>query len=67
MQKVNLSPSKLAVIVGCGGLGQYAIQLAKLTGATVMAVDTSPMKLKEAELLGADACLLVDEHAAAKC
>lgn len=64
--KAELAPGKLAMIVGCGGLGQYGIQLAKLTGATVVAVDTSEAKLAEARRLGADECFLADAEAADK-
>ena len=63
VMKADLAPGKLAVIIGCGGLGQYGIQVAKLTGATVVAVDTSPAKLQEAKALGADECFLADEAA----
>ncbi|WP_395687886.1 alcohol dehydrogenase catalytic domain-containing protein [Aestuariivirga sp.] len=64
--KADLAPGKLAVIVGCGGLGQYGIQIARLTGATVVAVDTSAAKLREAEALGADACFIADDATADK-
>ena len=64
--KADLAPGKLALVVGCGGLGQYGIQIAKLTGATVVAVDTSEAKLAEARRLGADECLLADASAADK-
>ena len=64
--KSGLVPGKIGVIVGCGGLGQYGIQLAKLTGATVIAVDTNPEKLQEAARLGADQCILADDKATEK-
>lgn len=64
--KSGLAPGKLGVINGCGGLGQYGIQLAKLTGATVVAVDTSPAKLQEAARRGADECVLADDKAVDK-
>src|SRR5690606_30197517 len=63
--KGQLAPGKLAVVIGCGGLGQYGVQLARLTGATVVAVDTSPAKLDEARRLGADAAYPPDEAAGA--
>ena len=66
VMKADLAPGKLAVVIGCGGLGQYGIQVAKLTGATVVAVDTSPVKLKEAAALGAEECFLADEKTAEK-
>lgn len=63
VMKADLAPGKLAVILGCGGLGQYGIQLAKLTGASVVAVDTNPLKLREAKALGADEAFLAEEAA----
>ena len=64
--KADLAPGKLAVVIGCGGLGQYGIQVAKLTGATVVAVDTNPAKLKEAKALGAEECFIADDTTAEK-
>ncbi len=64
--KSGLAPGKRGVIVGCGGLGQYGIQLAKLTGATIIAIDSNPQKLQEAARLGADQCILADDKAAEK-
>ena len=66
VEKAELAPGKIAVILGCGGLGQYGIQLARLTGATVIAVDTNAAKLKEARSLGADECFLADDATADK-
>ncbi len=53
-RKASLQPGELAVIFGSGGLGSYAIQFAKLHGATVVAVDLSDIKLEHALSLGAD-------------
>jgi propanol-preferring alcohol dehydrogenase len=66
VMKADLAPGKLAVVIGCGGLGQYGIQIARLTGATVIAVDMSPLKLEEAKALGAEECFLADEKTAEK-
>jgi len=41
-------------IFGVGGLGQMAVQLARLLGATVIAVDVADDKLERARQLGAD-------------
>lgn len=44
-----------AVVIGAGGLGQYGIQYLKLmTSATVIAVETSPVRGQLALSLGAD-------------
>ncbi len=66
VQKAELAPGKIAVVIGCGGLGQYGIQLAKLTGAMVVAVDTSAVKLKEAGALGADESFIANNDTADK-
>ena len=63
VQKAELAPGKTCAVIGCGGLGQYGIQLAKLTGARVIAVDTNQAKLDLARSLGADVALLAQENA----
>ena len=48
-------PGSTAVVIGVGGLGLYAIQFLRLlTGARVVAVDTSEARLKLAREYGAD-------------
>ncbi len=42
------------VVWGAGGLGHYAVQIAKAMGARVIAVDIAPEKLDLARQLGAD-------------
>jgi propanol-preferring alcohol dehydrogenase len=54
VRKAKLEPGELVAIFGTGGLGSYAIQLAKLSGARVAAVDVSEEKLAHAQMLGAD-------------
>jgi alcohol dehydrogenase, propanol-preferring len=61
--KADLAPGKTCVVIGCGGLGQYAIQFAKLTGANVIAVDASVAKLEQTRALGADATVLAGADA----
>lgn len=65
VQLADLEPGRVCLILGCGGLGQFAIQLAKQFGATVIAVDSNPEKLALARRLGADQVLLPDDDAAA--
>ena len=48
------------LIVGAGGLGLHAVQIAKLCGARVVVVDTNPDALALAKHYGADAVLPVD-------
>lgn len=52
------------VVIGIGGLGQFAVQLARaLTGATVVAVDRRPEQRDAARGLGADLALAPDDPA----
>jgi alcohol dehydrogenase, propanol-preferring len=66
VRKAALEPGKRCAIFGCGGLGQYAIQLAKLAGATVLAIDTNPAKLETAHRLGAAETYLAGPEAGAR-
>ena len=47
-------PGWLVAIFGIGGLGHLALQYAKISGATVVAVDITDEKLELAKELGAD-------------
>ena len=50
----NLQNGDLAIVIGVGGIGIYMAQLAKDTGAVVIAIDIDDAKLEKAKLLGAD-------------
>ena len=54
LRKVKLDPSVRLGVWGVGGLGHLAIQLAKLDGAQVTAVDLLPERLELASELGAE-------------
>ena len=55
VKNTNLTPNDNVVIVGAGGLGLMAIQLAKaITGSRIIAMDLNDEKLKEAKENGAD-------------
>lgn len=60
VRKAALEPGDICAVFGCGGLGQYGIQFARLHGAHVIAIDTSPERLEVAASLGADECLMSD-------
>ncbi len=61
-----LHGSSTAVVLGVGGLGQFAVQiLHAMTGARIIAVDTDESKLKRAREWGADLTLMSDAEAAA--
>ncbi|MBI4054753.1 MAG: zinc-binding dehydrogenase [Elusimicrobia bacterium] len=54
----ELKPAQTVLVVGAGsGVGCAAIQIAKLSGARVLAVSSSPEKLEKARRLGADETL----------
>lgn len=61
LQRAELKSGETCAVFGCGGLGQYAIQLAKRRGARVIAVDIDPIKLKLARQNGADVICLPQE------
>lgn len=55
VKRAQLQPSERVIIVGAGGgVGVHAVQLARLMGAFVMAVDIGAEKLAMAKQLGAD-------------
>ncbi len=55
----SLYPGSTVVIIGCGGLGQFGVQYAKLLvpSAMVVAIDTNERKLAIAKELGANAII----------
>ena len=66
VRKARLEPGELAAVFGVGGLGSYAIQLAKLFGARVAVVDVSDEKLAHARSLGADHTFTAQDDPAAR-
>ena len=54
LKKIGLKAGDTVAIFGLGGLGQYAIQIAKQSGMRVIAVDVDQDKLDTAQKLGAD-------------
>ncbi len=54
MKKANIEPNDFVIIIGVGGIGIYAVQIAKLFGAKVVALDISIEKLENAKVAGAD-------------
>lgn len=56
-----LAPDETALVIGCGGLGQYGLKLLDiLSGCAVIAVDSNDAKLQIARDLGADHALRAD-------
>lgn len=56
-EECGLTPADVVVCVGIGGLGQYGVQFASMTGARVVAVDIDSDALALADELGADATI----------
>lgn len=55
LERARLTPGESIAVFGVGGLGQHAIQIARLAGAApVIAVDPRPEQLEVAGALGAD-------------
>ncbi|WP_420006409.1 galactitol-1-phosphate 5-dehydrogenase [Arenibacterium sp. LLYu02] len=58
IHKVDLSLGDAVAVVGCGALGYFALQFAKLSGAQpLIAVDVDEDKLELARQVGADICI----------
>lgn len=66
LRKVTISSRSNVLIVGAGGLGQYAIGIAKSKGATVFVVDNHVQRLEQARRLGADAVYFADQDVGRK-
>lgn len=58
IHKVDLSLGDAVAVIGCGALGYFALQFAKLSGAQpLIAVDVDESKLELARQVGADICI----------
>lgn len=56
--RAGVTPGSLAIVVGIGGVGGYAAQIAHAQGATVVAIDVDPEKL--AAIAGCGVALTLD-------
>ncbi|TPQ37442.1 NAD(P)-dependent alcohol dehydrogenase [Bradyrhizobium guangdongense] len=52
--EANLGPGETVLVQGTGGVSIFALQFAKLAGATVIVTSSSDEKLERAKALGAD-------------
>jgi 6-hydroxycyclohex-1-ene-1-carbonyl-CoA dehydrogenase len=59
VKRSGLTQGELAIVVGVGGIGVYAVQCAAATGAKVIALDVSADKLELARQFGASAAIQV--------
>ena len=62
VKRAALWPGSLAIVVGVGGVGSYAAQIARAFGASVVALDVDPDKLGALERHGADLALNVRDY-----
>ena len=63
LNRSKLEAGHNVLIIGAGGLGQYALLIAKARGAHVIVVDRDPAKLETAHGLGADATFVAGPDA----
>lgn len=62
LKKADVKKGSNVAIVGIGGLGHMALQIAKAMGANVTAITTKEEKRKDALQLGADKVLISDNE-----
>jgi propanol-preferring alcohol dehydrogenase len=62
LQRAEVKPGQLVLVMGTGGVGLHAVQMAKVAGAFVLAVDIDEAKLDLARRLGADWTLCYREQ-----
>jgi propanol-preferring alcohol dehydrogenase len=54
-KRAALQPGRRVALVGVGGVGLHVLQMARLAGAWVIAIDVNEASLERAKTLGADA------------
>jgi 6-hydroxycyclohex-1-ene-1-carbonyl-CoA dehydrogenase len=60
--RAGVAPGSVAIVIGIGGVGGYAAQIASAFGATVVAIDVDPVKLDAIGRFGASLVLNAREH-----
>ncbi|NJS13835.1 MAG: NAD(P)-dependent alcohol dehydrogenase [Sphingopyxis sp.] len=63
-EAANVGPAQHVVVQGTGGVAIFALQFAKLAGASVTILSGSDAKLERARGLGADHCVNYRQHPA---
>lgn len=61
VKKSGLKENDFAIVIGVGGIGIYGVQIAKIMGAKVLALDISDDKLNTAKTNGAHAILNIKD------
>jgi 6-hydroxycyclohex-1-ene-1-carbonyl-CoA dehydrogenase len=54
LERANVKAGDLVVVIGAGGIGTYAVQIAKSRGAAVAVIDIDPRKLERLAPYGVD-------------
>lgn len=62
VQRAEVTPGSLAIVIGVGGVGGYAAQIAAARGATVIAIDVDAAKLEALKDHGVALGLDAREH-----
>jgi 6-hydroxycyclohex-1-ene-1-carbonyl-CoA dehydrogenase len=55
--QAGIGQGDLVIVIGCGGVGGYSVQVASALGATVVALDLDPAKLEAVKASGATLAL----------
>jgi len=64
--RAAVRPGELVGVIGAGGIGLHALQIARAAGARVIAVDIDPRKLEVARAIGAETALPEEAEAVAR-
>lgn len=62
LQRAEVKPGQIVLVMGVGGVGLHVVQMSKVAGAFVLAVDVEKVKLDLARQLGADWTLCYRER-----
>ena len=54
LERAEVKSGDLVIVIGAGGIGTYAVQIAKSRGAAVAAIDVDPHKLERLESFDVD-------------
>lgn len=59
--KSLLQPGDLAIVIGVGGIGIYAAQIARIFGGKVIGIDIAQEKLDQLRFAGIEACINIKD------
>jgi uncharacterized zinc-type alcohol dehydrogenase-like protein len=61
LKRFGAGPGKKVGVLGLGGLGHLAIKMSKAMGAQTVMLTSSPSKVEDAQMLGADGVILTSD------